>query len=193
MYFVLWRLRPPQYFSNGYRFGHVLGFFNFFASNRESMMRKARGFTLIELMIVVAIIAIIAAITIPQMIRSRLSAEEASAIATLRTLSTAQAQFLSQSLAVDPLTNVSMYATFAQFDELDPPLIDSLISGGDHIKSGFIFSIDLGTQTPEVADFSAYGLVIVTGTNIRNMLTDPSGLIYYTQDGSLPNITAPTL
>lgn len=57
------------------------------------MKTKERGFTLIELMIVIAIIAIIASIAIPNLMSSRLSANEAAAIATLRNLHAAQDQF----------------------------------------------------------------------------------------------------
>ena len=56
-------------------------------------MRRAAGFTLIELMVVVAIIAIIAAIAIPNLIAARKQANESSAIQLMRALNTAQAMF----------------------------------------------------------------------------------------------------
>lgn len=59
------------------------------------MTRRQKGFSLIELLIVVAIILIIAAIAIPNLVRSRQSANEANAVSTLRTLATSQSAYYS--------------------------------------------------------------------------------------------------
>lgn len=60
---------------------------------RPQRRRAALGFTLLELMIVIAVIAILAAIVIPNLLAARMRANETAAISILRTISTAQAQF----------------------------------------------------------------------------------------------------
>ena len=91
-------------------------------------MKRNRGFSLLELLIVVAIILIIATIAIPSLLRSRQAAQESSAVAQLRTVNTAQVTYLS--------SNSGAYGSIPQL--ITQGLLDGRFAGS---VSGYTFTV----------------------------------------------------
>jgi len=157
-------------------------------------MRQEKGFTLIELMIVVAVIAIIAAIAIPNLLRSRMSANEAGAIGALRTISNAEVQFQSGGF-IDadgdnvgdfaPLGPVGVVGTLANPIAGTEPFVDNVLGSG--LKSGYTFTVVPGNAGQGDEAYVATADPVNPGrTGTRRFYLDESGVIRFTSDGTAP-------
>jgi prepilin-type N-terminal cleavage/methylation domain-containing protein len=109
---------------------------------------KQKGFSLIELLIVVAIILIIAAIAIPNLLRARIAANESSAVSSLRALNTAQISYQSNYPTVGYATALSSLAgtNCAPPGSSSACLIDTQLASGT--KSGYSFTLTGTSGTP---------------------------------------------
>src|SRR3974390_924418 len=113
----------------------------------KAKKHSKKGFSLIELLIVVAIILIIAAIAIPNLLRSKIAANQASAVASLRTLNTSAALFYS-SFNAYPTSIADMGGT-GTVTSTNAELIDSVLAGASVApgKSGYTFNWGGGGTT----------------------------------------------
>jgi prepilin-type N-terminal cleavage/methylation domain-containing protein len=139
-----------------------------------------KGFSLIELLIVVAIIGIIAAIAVPNLLASRRSANEGSAIGSVRSLNTAEMEYFTttgENLNYGDLTALE-----------DANLIDSVLAGGT--KSGYSFEVS-GLVEGGDGDAAQYDVTAtpvsansVTGTGTRGFYSNETAVIYGTVGAS---------
>ncbi len=161
-------------------------------------IQKKSGFTLIELMIVVAIIAIIAAIAIPNLLRSRMSANEASAAGAMRTISTGEVAFQTAAFVDTDGDGTGDYGSLIQLSNPDgagatPPFIDQVLGAGS--KQGYVFTVAVtnGTATTMPAYTCTSTPAAAGRTGYRQYFVDESGVIRFTADGSAVTVSSAPL
>jgi type IV pilus assembly protein PilA len=141
------------------------------------MKRRLQGFTLVEVMIVVAIIVLIAAIAIPGILRSRLNANEAAAVASVKTISWAATTYRTQ--------NPGYPANLSDLAAAVPAYIDRVLGSGT--KQGYTFVLE-GS-----ANYYNVSAVPVTPnvTGVRTFFVDAAGIIRATANGTADATSMP--
>ena len=149
---------------------------------------KKRGFSLIELLIVVAIILVISAIAIPNMLSARIRANEASAVASVRAVNTAQVSYVTTYPTVgyaDELAKLGAPTDGSPVSATRAGLLDFVLGCASQpcSKSGYKFSV-LNTSGSPISTYTVTGVPLSMGVSGRRgfcsdksnaLLSDPAG------------------
>ncbi len=162
---------------------------------------QERGFSLIELLIVVAIILVISAIAIPSFLHSRIAANESSAVYSIRTINTAQVTYAATfpDLGYADRLNKLASPTTGPTSSSNAGILDWVLGCTTTIcpKSGYQFQITnvappVGSGSP-VSAYSVWGTPLVVGvTGYRGFCSDNMNPLLYDPTGNTPpNCTLP--
>ena len=132
-------------------------------------MKNSKGFSLLELLIVVAIILIIATIAIPSLLRSRQAANESAAVANLRTINTAHVTYLSSA--------AGKYGDLP--DLIAAKLLDDTFTG---TKAGYNYSVNLDATS---SDYTIQAVPASTNTGRYGYYSVPDAVVRYSTNASL--------
>jgi prepilin-type N-terminal cleavage/methylation domain-containing protein len=141
-------------------------------------MGRRHGFTLIELMIVIAIISIIAAIAIPNMMAARMAGNETSAVGALKTIASAETMFNEGDRESDGNLDYGMLSELSNVT-----LVDSVLGSGT--KAGFFFQVTYSFLSSEYLWFGTANPSLPTLTGERYFSVNMGGAIFYTSANSL--------
>ena len=161
-------------------------------SNLRIARKTAKGFSLIELLIVVFIILIISAVAIPNLFRSKIAANESSAVSSIRQINTAEGTYSSSwgsGYSVDLASlGGTAAACLAGATAANACLVDDLISVAPFSKSGYTFAAAGTNQVGAV--FNSYEVNAtantVQTTGVRAFCSDASGVIKFVTPGPAP-------
>lgn len=152
------------------------------------MKRKQTGFSLIELLIVVAIILILAAIAVPNLIQSRMTANEASAVQTLRDINTAESVYSIQFGAGFSPDLPSLGGTSGTATPSNALLIPDPVAQAPNTKAGFSFSYVVTASNGPNGTPSNYTVnanpITPGSTGRRWFFTDETFVIRFNTTGS---------
>jgi type IV pilus assembly protein PilA len=146
-------------------------------------MGRQRGFSLIELLIVVAIILIIAAIAVPTLTRARVAANESSAVGSVRSINTAEVSYNSAYPSLGFTTTLSQLGgpsgAACTPSTSSGCFLDSVLASGT--KSGYNFSLAVGSTAPAGGVTLSYSIIAsptdVNITGARNFCSFEDGVV----------------
>jgi type IV pilus assembly protein PilA len=150
------------------------------------------GFSLIELMIVIAIILIIAALAIPNFLRARISANQASAASTVRSINTAAVSYSTEWSDGFPPTLASLGTTAASVTCAGAQLIDNTIAASPSQKSGYTFAYlpqGAAVSNPPAGCAAGYSQYLITAmpnnvlTGTQSFCMDEAFVLHYSSTG----------